>query len=156
MIPAELIEKKRDGIELTPEEIDWFISNVMSEKIDDSQLSAFLMSIYFKDMSEVETQSLVHSMVKSGKKFNFKHLEKYVADKHSTGGIGDKTSFSIAPIAAAAGIDVPMIAGRGLGHTGGTIDFDALVSFGKYAPGRASDRSAKFGQILSLKASEEY
>ena len=122
MIPAELIEKKRDGIELTPEEIDWFISNVMSKKIDDSQLSAFLMSIYFKDMSEIETKSLVNSMVKSGKKFNFKHLGRYVADKHSTGGIGDKISFILAPLLSSFDIIIPMIAGRGLAFTGGTID----------------------------------
>ena len=122
MIPAELIEKKRDGIELTPKEIDWFIYNVMNKKIDDSQLSAFLMSIYFKGMSELETKSLISSMVKSGKKFNFKHLERYVADKHSTGGIGDKISFILAPLLSSFDIIIPMIAGRSLAFTGGTID----------------------------------
>tara|TARA_B100001248_G_scaffold262198_1_gene256671 strand:+ start:460 stop:1749 length:1290 start_codon:yes stop_codon:yes gene_type:complete len=122
MIPAELIEKKRDGIELTPREIDWFIHNVMSEKIDDCQISALLMSIYFNGMTKIETKSLVNSMVKSGKRFNFKHLGKYVADKHSTGGIGDKISFILAPLLSSFGIIVPMIAGRGLAFTGGTID----------------------------------
>ena len=122
MIPAELIEKKRDGIELTPTEIDWFIHNVMSEKIDDCQISALLMSIYFNGMTKIETKSLVNSMVKSGKRFNFKHLGKYVADKHSTGGIGDKISFILAPLLSSFGIIVPMIAGRGLAFTGGTID----------------------------------
>tara|TARA_B100001564_G_scaffold327361_1_gene310314 strand:+ start:1574 stop:2863 length:1290 start_codon:yes stop_codon:yes gene_type:complete len=122
MIPAKLIEKKRDGIELTPEEIDWFISDVMNEKIDDSQLSALLMSIYFNGMSDTETKSLVNSMVKSGKRFNFKHLNRYVADKHSTGGIGDKISFILAPLLSSFDIIVPMIAGRGLAFTGGTID----------------------------------
>ena len=122
MIPAELIEKKRDGIELTPREIDWFIHNVMSEKIDDCQISALLMSIYFNGMTKIETKSLVDSMVKSGKRFNFKHLGKYVADKHSTGGIGDKISFILAPLLSSFGIIVPMIAGRGLAFTGGTID----------------------------------
>ena len=122
MIPAELIEKKRDGIELTPHEIDWFIYNIMNEKIDDCQLSALLMSIYFNGMTDVETKSLVHSMVKSGKRFNFKHLGKYVADKHSTGGIGDKISFILAPLLSSFDIIVPMIAGRGLAFTGGTID----------------------------------
>ncbi len=122
MIPAELIEKKRDGIELTHHEIDWFISNVMIEEIDDCQLSAFLMSIYFNGMTDLETKSLVHSMVKSGKMFNFKHLGKYVADKHSTGGIGDKISFILAPLLSSFDIIVPMIAGRGLAFTGGTID----------------------------------
>ena len=122
MIPAELIEKKRDGIELTSEEIDWFIYNVMNEKIDDCQLSALLMSIYFNGMTDNETKSLVDSMVKSGKKFNFNHLGKYVADKHSTGGIGDKISFILAPLLSSFDIIVPMIAGRGLAYTGGTID----------------------------------
>ena len=122
MIPSELIEKKRDGIELTPREIDWFIQNVMSEKIDDCQISALLMSIYFNGMTNLETKSLVHSMVKSGKRFNFKHLGKYVADKHSTGGIGDKISFILAPLLSSFNILVPMIAGRGLAFTGGTID----------------------------------
>ena len=122
MIPAELIEKKRDGIELTPREIDWFIHNVMSENIDDCQISALLMSIYFNGMTNIETKSLVNSMVKSGKRFNFKHLGKYVADKHSTGGIGDKISFILAPLLSSFGIIVPMIAGRGLAFTGGTID----------------------------------
>ena len=122
MIPAELIEKKRDGIELTSEELDWFISEVINEKIDDCQLSALLMSIYFNGMSDAETRCLVNSMVKSGKQFNFKHLGKYVADKHSTGGIGDKISFILAPLLSTFEIVVPMIAGRGLAFTGGTID----------------------------------
>ena len=122
MIPAELIEKKRDGIELTPGEIDWFIHNVMNETIDDCQLSALLMSIYFNGMTDSETKSLVESMVKSGKRFNFNHLERYVADKHSTGGIGDKISFILAPLLSSFDIIVPMIAGRGLAYTGGTID----------------------------------
>tara|TARA_X000000950_G_scaffold247921_1_gene306620 strand:- start:6734 stop:8023 length:1290 start_codon:yes stop_codon:yes gene_type:complete len=122
MIPAELIEKKRDGIELTPGEIDWFIHNVTNETIDDCQLSAFLMSIYFNGMTDNETTSLVDSMVKSGKRFNFNHLERYVADKHSTGGIGDKISFILTPLLSSFDIIVPMIAGRGLAYTGGTID----------------------------------
>lgn len=122
MIPAELIEKKRDGTELTPEELDWFISDVMNGNIDDCQLSALLMSIYFNGMSDIETRSLVNSMVKSGKQFNFKYLGKYVADKHSTGGIGDKISFILAPLLSTFEIVVPMIAGRGLAFTGGTID----------------------------------
>ena len=122
MVPSELIEKKRDGIALTPLEIDLFISDVMNEKIDDSQISALLMSIYFNGMSDIETKSLINSMVKSGKQFNFKHLERYVADKHSTGGVGDKISFIITPLLSTFDVVVPMIAGRGLAFTGGTID----------------------------------
>ena len=122
MIPAELIEKKRDGIELTSKEIYWFIDNVMNEKINDCQLSALLMTIYFNGMSNAETKSLTHSMVKSGKSFNFNYLGRYVADKHSTGGTGDKISIILAPLLSSFDIIVPMIAGRGLAFTGGTID----------------------------------
>jgi pyrimidine-nucleoside phosphorylase len=122
MIPAKLIEKKRDGFELNSEEIEWFVRGTVENKIDDCQLSALLMSIYFNGMSDSETFSLVNSMVNSGKKLKFNNLGKYIADKHSTGGIGDKTSFVLAPILSTLDIIVPMIAGRGLAYTGGTID----------------------------------
>ena len=122
MIPAKLIEKKRDGFELNSEEIEWFVRGTVENKIDDCQLSALLMSIYFNGMSDSETFSLVNSMVNSGKILEFNNLGKYVADKHSTGGIGDKTSFVLAPILSTLDIIVPMIAGRGLAYTGGTID----------------------------------
>lgn len=122
MIPAKLIEKKRDGFELNSEEIEWFVRGTVENKIDDCQLSALLMSIYFNGMSDSETFSLVNSMVNSGKKLEFNNLGKYIADKHSTGGIGDKTSFVLAPILSTLDIIVPMIAGRGLAYTGGTID----------------------------------
>ena len=122
MIPAEIIEKKRDNFELTSAEIDWFINGVIKKKIDDSQLSSLLMSIYFRGMSDSETNSLVQSMVDSGKQFDFDYLDKFVADKHSTGGIGDKISFILAPLLSSFNIAVPMIAGRGLAYTGGTID----------------------------------
>ena len=122
MIPAEIIEKKRDGYELTTQEINWFIEGVIKNKIDDSQLSSLLMSIYFRGMSDSETNSLVQSMVDSGKQFDFNYLDKFVADKHSTGGIGDKISFILAPLLSSFNIIVPMIAGRGLAYTGGTID----------------------------------
>jgi len=122
MIPANLIEKKRDGFELSAEEIEWFVEGTVENKIDDCQLSAMLMAIYFNGMSDSETFSLVSSMVNSGEKFKFNKIGKYVADKHSTGGVGDKISFILAPILSSLGIIVPMIAGRGLAYTGGTID----------------------------------
>ena len=122
MIPAEIIEKKRDGKHLNPNEIKWFINNVVNNKIDTSQLSALLMAIYFQGMNDDEMFSLVDAMVNSGEKFNFRHINKYIADKHSTGGVGDKISFILAPILSSLGIAVPMIAGRGLAFTGGTID----------------------------------
>ena len=98
MIPAEIIEKKRDGKNLKPNEIKWFIDNIVKNKIDTSQLSALLMAIYFKGMNDDEMFSLVDAMGNSGKKFNFGDIENYVADKHSTGGVGDKLSFILAPI----------------------------------------------------------
>tara|TARA_B100002052_G_scaffold218805_1_gene200805 strand:+ start:177 stop:1466 length:1290 start_codon:yes stop_codon:yes gene_type:complete len=122
MIPAEIIEKKRDGKHLNPNEIKWFINNVVNNKIDTSQLSALLMAIYFQGMNDDEMFSLVDAMVNSGEKFNFRHINKYIADKHSTGGVGDKISLILAPILSSLGIAVPMIAGRGLAFTGGTID----------------------------------
>ena len=122
MIPAEIIEKKRDGKHLNPKEIKWFIKNIVNNKIDKSQLSALLMAIYFQGMNDDEMFSLVDAMVNSGEKFNFRDKEKYVADKHSTGGVGDKISFILAPILSSLGVVVPMIAGRGLAFTGGTID----------------------------------
>ena len=122
MIPAKLIEKKRDGFELNAKEIAWFVEGTVENKIDDCQLSALLMAIYFNGMSDLETFSLVESMVNSGKRFKFNSPGNYIADKHSTGGIGDKISFILAPILSSLGIIIPMIAGRGLAYTGGTID----------------------------------
>ena len=130
MIPAEIIEKKRDGKHLNPNEINWFIENIVNNKIDKSQLSAFLMAIYFQGMNDEEMFALVDAMVSSGEKFDFSVLNKYVADKHSTGGVGDKISFILAPILSSLGIAVPMIAGRGLAFTGGTIDkLESITNF---------------------------
>ena len=94
----------------------------VNNRIDNSQLSALLMAIYFRGMSDQEMFALVESMVESGDKFDFSHLDFYIADKHSTGGVGDKISFILAPILSSMGIVIPMIAGRGLAFTGGTID----------------------------------
>ena len=122
MIPSEIIEKKRDGKNLSQNEIKWFIEGLVNNRIDNSQLSALLMAIYFRGMSDQEMFALVESMVESGDKFDFSHLDFYIADKHSTGGVGDKISFILAPILSSMGIVIPMIAGRGLAFTGGTID----------------------------------
>ena len=122
MITAEIIEKKRDGKHLNRNEIKWFINNIVNNKIDSSQLSALLMAIYFQGMNDDEMFSLVDAMVNSGEKFSFRDTENYVADKHSTGGVGDKISFILAPILSSLGVVIPMIAGRGLAFTGGTID----------------------------------
>ena len=122
MIPSNLISKKRDGESLTKDEISLFFKEYLSDNVSDSQMTAMLMAIYFNGMDEIELFTLVEVMLYSGKSLNFSHSKQFIADKHSTGGIGDKVSFILAPIMAAAGIKIPMIAGRGLGFTGGTID----------------------------------
>ncbi len=115
-----LIRKKRDGEGLTKKEIEFFIKGLINKKIPDYQIAAFLMAIYFQGLNFEEIVNLTLAMMKSGKIFKFKG--KYVIDKHSTGGVGDKVSLILTPILAALGFKIPMIAGRALGHTGGTID----------------------------------
>ncbi len=122
MNPVKLIRKKREGEILTPEEIRFMVDGFTKSKIPDYQFSAFLMTVYFRGMTAKETSVLTDSMLHSGKVINLKSIKGFKVDKHSTGGVGDTTSLILAPIAAAAGVKVPMISGRGLGHTGGTLD----------------------------------
>lgn len=122
MNPIEIIRKKRDRQSLTKEEIDFLIYGYTKGKIPDYQFSAFLMAAFLNGMNKDETAALTNSMLYSGKVLNLSSIKGVKVDKHSTGGVGDKTSLIIAPIAAAAGVYVPMISGRGLGHTGGTLD----------------------------------
>ncbi len=122
MNPVEIIRKKREGESLSSKEIKYIIDGFTKDKIPDYQFSAFLMAVYFQGMTKEETSVLTDSMLHSGKVINLKNIKGYKVDKHSTGGVGDKTSLILAPIAAAAGVKVPMISGRGLGHTGGTLD----------------------------------
>jgi pyrimidine-nucleoside phosphorylase len=122
MNPAAIIARKRDGFELSPEELTFFIRNYVNDSIADYQMSALLMAIYLNGMTFAETRLLTELMLNSGDVADLKHLPMRKVDKHSTGGVGDKLSLIIAPIVAAAGVAVPMISGRGLGHTGGTLD----------------------------------
>ena len=122
MRPQDIIRKKRDGEELLPEEIAFFISGVTRDEIANYQVSALLMAIFLNGMTDAEQSALTQAMLHSGEILDFSDIPKPKADKHSTGGVGDKTSLLIAPFAAAAGVCVPMISGRGLGHTGGTLD----------------------------------
>ncbi len=118
----DIIKKKRGGDELSKEEIKFLVEKYLSNEIPDYQMSSFLMAVYFKGLSEKETSILTGLMLNSGKALDFSNIKAPKVDKHSTGGVGDKTSIILAPLMAAAGVKVPMIAGRGLGHTGGTID----------------------------------
>lgn len=122
MTPYEIISKKRDNLELSSEEISYFINSYTNGKIPDYQMSALLMAIYLQGMNSTETNALTNTMLNSGEVVDLSEIPGIKVDKHSTGGVGDKVSIILAPIVAAAGVPVPMISGRGLGHSGGTLD----------------------------------
>ncbi|HLK22973.1 MAG TPA: thymidine phosphorylase [Bryobacteraceae bacterium] len=122
MRTVDLIQRKRDGEELTPQEIAALVDGYTRNEIPDYQMSAFLMAVFFSGMSDREVSALTECMIKSGETVDLSSIPGIKVDKHSTGGVGDKTSLISAPLAAAAGVVVPMISGRGLGHTGGTLD----------------------------------
>ena len=144
MRPQDVIRKKRDGEQLTRDEITFFIEGVTRGTIADYQISALLMAIFLNGMNDAEQEILTNAMLHSGNTLDFSSIAKPKADKHSTGGVGDKTSLLIAPMVAACGVCVPMISGRGLGHTGGTLD--KLESI----PGYRVDLSAtEFERVLN-------
>lgn len=122
MNTIELIRKKRNGKALSATELEFLISAFTKKEIPDYQFSAFLMAAFLKDLNKNETAAFTKAMLNSGKILDLNFIKGNKVDKHSTGGVGDKTSLIIAPVAAAAGVFVPMISGRGLGHTGGTLD----------------------------------
>lgn len=130
---VELIQKKRDGIELEKTEINYLIKNYVNESIPDYQIASFLMATYINGMTEKELAFLTDAMLYSGDVVTHKDASSLLLDKHSTGGVGDKISIPLAPAVAACGVRVPMIAGRGLGHTGGTLDkLEAIPGFNCY------------------------
>ncbi len=132
LLPQEIIRSKRDGKTLTKQEIDYFIQGVTNNSITESQIAAFAMAVYFQDMSMDERVLLVSAMRDSGMTIDWSHLhlDGPIVDKHSTGGVGDVTSLMLGPMIAACGGYVPMISGRGLGHTGGTLDkLDAIPGY---------------------------
>lgn len=122
LIPAELIKRKRNGQELRDQEIRDLIESYTRGDLPDYQMSAFMMAVYFRGMSDRETLTLTKAMLHSGVVMDLSDVPGFKVDKHSTGGVGDKTSLILGPVVAACGVAVPMISGRGLGHTGGTLD----------------------------------
>ncbi|MBK9767994.1 MAG: thymidine phosphorylase [Chloracidobacterium sp.] len=153
MRPQEIIARKRDGNSLSDAEIGVFIDGVCTEAWADYQISALVMAMFINGLDQREQDELTRAMVYSGKVLDLASVDRPVVDKHSTGGVGDKTSLIIAPVAAACGLAVPMISGRGLGHTGGTLDklesiegFDVGLSMTTFTELLATNGYAMAGQ----------
>ena len=139
----ELIAKKRDGLGLSDEEIRGLVSRYATGDLPDEQMAALAMAIFFRGLDDRETATWTEAMLRSGEILDFRDIGRPVVDKHSTGGVGDKVSLVLAPIAAACGLTVPMVSGRGLGHTGGTLDKLEAI------PGFSADLSpARFREVL--------
>jgi pyrimidine-nucleoside phosphorylase len=135
---VDLIRKKRDGGELSPAEVSWLIEQYTAGTVGDDQLAAFSMAVFFEGMTSLELAALVDSMMRSGDVMDLSGVPGVKVDKHSTGGVGDKISICLAPLVAACGVPVPMISGRGLGHTGGTLDkLSAIPGFSVELPAEA-------------------
>ena len=122
MTPYEVIRRKRDGGELTESELRAFLEGYAHGSVEEYQMAAFLMAVFFVGMSDDELATLVDVMLRSGVVVDLSNVGGTKVDKHSTGGVGDKVSLVLAPLVAALGVPVPMMSGRGLGHTGGTVD----------------------------------
>ena len=140
----DIIKKKRDGLALTKEEINFFIEGFTKGEIPDYQASALCMAIYFNGMNIEETTYLTFAVRDSGDKLKFDNINGLRVDKHSTGGVGDKTSLIVAPIVASYGVKLAKMSGRGLGHTGGTIDkLESIPGFNTNLP------TAEFEKIVN-------
>ena len=155
--PVSLIEKKRDGGALSAEEISALVDGYVSGSIPDYQMSAFLMAVVLRGMDEAETLAMTRAYLSSGGVIDLSSVPGIKVDKHSTGGVGDKVSLVLAPLLAAAGVPVPMMAGRGLGHTGGTLDklesipgFSTRLSEGAFRDQVASVGCAIIGQTEKI------
>lgn len=148
MRTVDLIQKKRDGLELSTQEIEWLISGYANGSIPDYQMSAFAMAVYFKGMSTRETKDLTMCMVATGDQIDLSAIPGVKTDKHSTGGVGDKVTLILAPLVASFGVPVAKMSGRGLGHTGGTLD--KLEAIKGYQIDRSQDEFIKQVQDIGL------
>ncbi len=168
MRAIDIIAKKRDGGELSAAEIDFFIQGFAQDEIPDYQAAAWLMAVYLQGISRQETIDLTMAMARSGQMLNLKEIAPLVVDKHSTGGVGDKTTLAVAPLVAATGLPVGKITGRGLGHTGGTVDklesipgfnatlnktvfLDTLAQHGIAVTGQTPDLAPADGKLYALR-----
>lgn len=148
MRTVDLIQKKRDGKELTTQEIEWLISGYAEGTVPDYQMAAFAMAVYFKGMSTRETRDLTMSMVKTGDQIDLSAIDGIKTDKHSTGGVGDKVTLILAPLVASFEVPVAKMSGRGLGHTGGTLD--KLEAIKGYQIDRNQDEFIKQVQEIGI------
>ncbi len=138
---VDIIARKQAGRSLTSEEISWFVKGSVAGTIPDYQISALLMAVYFRGMSLRETRDLTASMIASGKRLTLRSIQDYKVDKHSTGGVGDKISLILGPLVASLGVHVPMVSGRALRHTGGTLDkLESIPGFRTNLTPRAFER----------------
>jgi pyrimidine-nucleoside phosphorylase len=156
MRPVDLIRKKRDGGELSSREIFSLIESFTLGDVPDYQMSAWLMAVFLRGMSDTETAALTAAMLRSGQVMDLSSLTGAKVDKHSTGGVGDKTSLILTPIVAAGGLIVPMISGRGLGHTGGTLDkLEAIPGFNvNLSPGEFITALSHCGCVMAGQTAE--
>jgi len=157
LTPYELILKKQSSLSHTQEEIQYIINSYLSGEFTDYHMSAWLMTVYFNGLNHAETSYYTESIINSGKRINWDYLNGFVVDKHSTGGVGDKVSISLAPILSACGCYVPMIVGRGLGHTGGTLDklesipnYNGMLDFDKFTKNVERIGCSIIGQIPDI------
>ena len=153
----DLIEKKQQHIELTQKEIEWLIENYTKDNIPDYQMSAFLMAVYFQGMTEKEAGHMTMAMAQSGDMLDLSAIEGIKVDKHSTGGVGDTTTLILGPLVASLGVPVAKMSGRGLGHTGGTIDklesipgFDTEIAQDKFIELVNQNKLSVVGQTGNL------
>src|SRR5271170_5084106 len=140
---VEIIAAKRDGEALTSGEIRALVAGLGKGDLADYQMAAWLMAVYFRGLDDAETVALTQAMLESGRVLDLAGVSGVKVDKHSTGGVGDKVSIALAPLVAACGVPVPMVCGRGLGHTGGTVDkLEAIPGF------RAKLDASAFARIV--------